>query len=103
MSATLAFALMLSPQAVPSADDLSDAKCLAAMSVLGNQAEAKDKPEIQSAMFFFMGKIVGRSGSAAVLPALQAVSGEMKAAGAEGAATTAEQCTPQIAAVTKGM
>lgn len=103
MSATFAFALLLVQQAVPSASDLADAKCVAAMTLLGDRAEASEKADMQSAMLFFMGKIVGRSGNAAVAPALNAVVEQMKAAEAEGVAAIAEQCAPQISAATKGM
>ena len=103
MSATFAFGLMLLPEAGASAGDLADAKCIAAMTFLGERADAKAKPEMHAAMLFFVGKIVGRSGSASVAPALQAVVEQMKGAGAEGMAATAEQCAPQISDAAKGL
>ena len=101
MSITLALAALVT-QAAPPAADLADAKCVAAMAVLEELAEAKDKPDMRSAMLFFLGKIVGRSSQAAVAPALNAVIAQMKAGGAEGAAAIAERCAPQISEATKG-
>lgn len=103
MSATVALALMLMSQAALSAADLADAKCIVAMSFLREHAEAKDKPDMQSAMLFFVGKIVGRSGSAGVAPALQAVVEPMKSAGVEGTTAIAEQCAPQIKDAANGL
>lgn len=73
------------------------------MTLLEAQTEEKDKHDIQAAMLFFMGKIVGRSGNAGVAPVLNAVVEEMKAVGAEGAAAIAQGCVPQISEATKGM
>ena len=103
MTATLALALMLSPQAAPTAADLADAKCVGAMSLLEDQAAAADKGGMQSAMMFFLGKIVGRSGNAAVAPALTAAVEAMKAGGVEGVAAIAEQCAAQVEAATGSM
>lgn len=103
MSVTMAFALLLLPQAAPPAADLADAKCVVAMSYLREHADAKSKPDMQSAMLFFIGKIVGRSGSAGVASALQAVVEPMKSAGAEGVTAIAEQCAPQIKDAANGL
>lgn len=103
MSTLLALALMIAPQAAPSAADLADAKCVAAMSLLDDQAEAKDKSGMQAAMMFFIGKIVGRSGNGAVGPALTATLEGVTAGDTAAVAAIAEQCGGQVEQATEKM
>lgn len=103
MSATLAFALMLSPQAAPSAADLADAKCVGAMTLVEGHAEAKDKPGMNAAIMFYLGKIAGRSGNAAIGPALKALVEQTKAEGPDSIAAAAIQCGIQFEQATRGM
>ncbi|MBX3593576.1 hypothetical protein [Sphingomonas sp.] len=102
MSVLLA-ALLLAAQAAPSAADIADGKCVAAMSLLEDQVEEADKPGLQSTMLFFIGKIAGRSGDAAVGPAVKAGVEALKPDGAGGAAALAEPCADQVQAATKSM
>lgn len=103
MTMSLALALALTPQAAASATDIADAKCVGAMSLLEDQAAEADKGGMQSAMMFFLGKIVGRSGNAAVAPALKAAVEAMKPGGTEGMAAIAESCAAQVEQATGTM
>ncbi len=89
----LALALI---QVSPSPADQTDAKCVIAMTLLSDGASAADKAGLDMTMGFFLGKIVGRSGNAAVGPALEAVAVEMKAGGEAGAAALAPQCAAEF-------
>ena len=83
-------------QAVPSPTDQADAKCVFAMTMLGERASEADKPGLDMTMSFFIGKIVGRSGAAMLGPAIDAVAETMQAGGVEGAARLAEPCADEF-------
>lgn len=70
MSIALAMILAL---AGPSAADLEDAKCAAAMNALSEKVtDAEQKTGATGAMMYYLGRIAGRSGQAALKPALDA-------------------------------
>jgi hypothetical protein len=81
MSIALAMGLTLAMQIAPSAADLADGKCVAAMITLEEQLkDEKQKAGVNSAMMFYMGKIVGRSGAGAVKATLEAAAALVDAA-----------------------
>jgi hypothetical protein len=81
MPTMLFAAIAASLQAAPSAADVADGKCVGALITLSEQArDAKDKAGIDGMMMFHIGKIVGRSGGAAVKPALTAAAAVSDAA-----------------------
>jgi hypothetical protein len=93
--ATTLFAL----QAAPTPVDIADAKCIGAMSMLEGQASAADKPGLQMAMMFFLGKIYGRSGKGVFDPAMKAAVEQIKATGgADALSAIAEQCATEFSA-----
>lgn len=102
MSAMLAFALTLAPQTAPSPADLADAKCIGALSELSDKAGESDKSGIESGMLYFLGKIVGRSGTAAVMPAIEAA-GKVLATDEAAIAVVAEQCAEELKRATDAM
>lgn len=83
-------------QAVPTPADQADAKCVFAMTMLGEDASATDKSGLDMTMSFFLGKIAGRSGAGALGPAIDAVAEAMQAGGIEGAAKLAERCANEF-------
>lgn len=94
MSIALAMGMMLAPLATPSAADLADGKCVAAMITLEEQLkDEKQKAGVNSAMMFYMGKIVGRSGAGAVKAALEAAAALIEPAGL---AKLAETCAADV-------
>jgi len=103
MSVMLAAALMFMPQAAPSPADLADARCAGAMSLLDDQAKGDEKPHLQAAMMFFLGKIAGRSGNEAAGPALKAVSEGLEAGGIEKVSAIAAQCAAEVGKLTVQM
>lgn len=98
MSVSLAFALVLSPQAAPSAADLADAKCIAAINFLESHYSQQAQADMMLARYFFLGKIAGRSGGASVQPALQAEYKQLERGGTSGTEATLEQCMAQLRA-----
>lgn len=82
MSAMLIAAMLA--QAAASSADAADGRCVAVMTQLDKQSSRTDKSGLESAMMFFLGKIVGRSGAGAVSPAIEA--GAKSLAGADDAA-----------------
>ncbi|UUY01250.1 hypothetical protein [Sphingomonas sp. J315] len=90
-------------QATPTPADQADAKCVFAMTMLGESASATDKPGLEMTMSFFLGKIVGRSGAAMLGPAIDAVAESMQAGGIDGAAKLAEQCASEFERSTGSM
>jgi len=83
-------------QATPTPADQADAKCVFAMTMLGESASASDKSGLDMTMSFFLGKIVGRSGPAMLGPAMEAVAESMQAGGIDGAAKLAERCADEF-------
>lgn len=90
-------------QVTPSPADQTDAKCVFAMTMLGESASATDKPGLDMTMSFFLGKIAGRSGAAMLGPAIDAVAEAMQAGGIEGAAKLAEGCANEFERSTASM
>lgn len=90
-------------QAAPGPADRADAQCVFAMTMLGEGASDADKASLDMTMSFFLGKIVGRSGSAALNPAIEVVAAQMQAGGIEGAATIAERCAGEFERATDAM
>ncbi|MCP3732644.1 hypothetical protein M9978_19650 [Sphingomonas sp. MG17] len=101
MSVTLVLALMLAPQKAPSAADLADAKCAAAMITVSEQLkDASQKAGVDAMLMYYIGKIVGRSGSAAVKPGLEAAAALIDAAALP---KLAETCATEGGKVMEGM
>lgn len=90
-------------QATSTPADQADAKCVLAMTMLGESASASDKQGLDMTMSFFLGKIVGRSGAAMLGPAIEAVAESMQAGGVEGAAKLAERCADEFERATGTM
>lgn len=94
MSIALATLTMLASQAAPSAADLADARCAAALTAASDQTDAAaDKAGLDGAMMFYLGKIVGRSGSAAVKPAIEAAAQSIED---PALAAIAERCATDV-------
>ena len=100
MVPALALAML---QATPTPADQADAKCVFAMTMLGETASATDKSGLDMTMSFFLGKIVGRSGAAMLGPAMEAVAESMQAGGIDGAAKLAERCANEFERSTETM
>ena len=90
-------------QASPTPADQADAKCVFAMTMLGETASATDKSGLDMTMSFFLGKIVGRSGAAMLGPAMEAVAESMQSGGIDGAAKLAERCADEFERATGTM
>ena len=90
-------------QASPTPVDKADAKCVFAMTMLGESASATDKTGLDMTMSFFIGKIVGRSGATMLGPAIEAVAESMQAGGIDGAAKLAEGCANEFERSTASM
>lgn len=107
MSATLAFALMLSPEAVPSAADLADAKCVVVLTAHGKHLEdEKLKLRFGGIMLFYVGKILGRSGESVVKAAVNASGDKLNAteeASPAKAASLAKQCAADAGSTINGI
>ncbi len=103
MAPAFTLALILATQATPSPADIDDAKCVAAMSLLDDQAEEADKAGLQAVMMFYIGKIVGRSGASALAPALQIAAPQIGAAGEAAVTATAESCADGTEKATAAM
>ena len=78
----------------------SDGRCLAAMSLTGEQVAGGEKAAFETGMMFFLGKIVGRSGTAAVNAALEAGSTGLTEANAP---AIAETCAGQMETASAAM
>lgn len=83
-----------------SAQSQSDGRCMAAMLAMSEQSRGADKAGFESGMMYFMGKIVGRAGKAAVSSALGASAASVTKAKAP---AIAERCAAEIDAVSAAM
>lgn len=88
--------LLLTPQAAPSAEDLADAKCILALTDLSEKVEGSDKAHVGSAMMFFMGKVVGRSGQVVLGQAMEDAAADLQADGETDLTSVAAQCGKEV-------
>lgn len=97
---TLAVTPLTAMAQTVSAQSQSDGRCMAAMLAMSEKTRGTDKAGFESGMMYFMGKIVGRGGKAAVSPALEASAASVTEANA---ASIAERCAAEIDAVSAAM
>lgn len=100
--AVLALATIPAPgtAAQVSAQNQADGRCMAAMLAMSEKSRGSEKAGFDSGMMFFMGKIVGRSGKAALAPALGAGATTVTDANA---AAIAGRCAAEMDAVAAAM
>jgi hypothetical protein len=99
MIAALLLALLLQVPTLSDADR-ADGRCVAALTALADEATGEDKAGVEASMMFFMGKIAGRSGKAAVAPAIMAAP---EATSDADEAEIADKCIDEIKAMTDAM
>ncbi len=97
---TIALALFLAAQAAVADADRADGRCAATMSMAADTLSGDDKTALESGMMFYLGRISGRSGAAAVGPALEAGAADLEEADVTG---IVEECAGQLEAITAGM
>lgn len=83
------------PQGV-SAAALADGRCMAAMMNLSERSKDTNKEVLGSGVMFFLGKIVGRGGAKAVVPAFDAGAAMVNDSNAP---EIAKECTKESAAI----
>lgn len=83
-----------------SAESQADGRCMAAFVALSEKAAAADKAGLDASMMYFMGKIVGRAGKAALTTAIGAGAATVTDVTAAG---IAEKCAAEIEAASDAM
>ena len=93
IAATLLFIVSPATAQTLTAADQADGRCVAALMTMSDMAARRDKAAFDSGMMYFLGKLAGRSGKAAMSAAIGAAAVTVSKTNAP---ATAERCVAEI-------